>query len=77
MLLQKKEPWKNKTTKDSKKEKKLQKIFQIIIQQMQASEGTLELALRSKPPMQESSRPPKTIINFANDGATTKNYDVF
>ncbi len=39
---------------------------------MQASEGTLKLALGSKSPMQESFGPPKIKINFANDGVTTK-----
>jgi hypothetical protein len=72
VLLQEKEPWKTKTAKDWEKEKKLQKTFESIIQQMQASKGTLQLAPRSKPPMQESFRPPKIKIYFVNNGTITK-----
>jgi len=75
VLLQGKEPWKTKTAKDWEKEKKLQKTFESIIQQMQALKGTLQLAPRSKPPMQESFGPPKIKIDFVNNGTITKKYD--
>ncbi len=36
----------------------------------------MEIAPRSQPLMQESSRPPKFRIDFANDGAIIENHDV-
>jgi hypothetical protein len=56
---QEKEPRKTKTTKDWEKEKQLQKTFELIIQQKQALESTLKIALRSQPLMQKSFGPSK------------------
>ncbi len=77
MPQQEKEPQKTKTTKDWEKEKQLQKTFELIIQQKQALESTLKIALRSQPLVQKSFGPSKTEIDFTDKGAITKKHDVF
>jgi hypothetical protein len=51
VLPQEKEPWKTKIVEDWEKEEQLQKTFESIIQQMQASKTTLETSLGNQPSM--------------------------
>jgi len=62
---------------DWEKEEQLQKTFESIIQQMQASKATLETSLGNQLPMQESFGPPKIGIDFADDGVITKKQTFF
>jgi len=55
----------------------LQKTFESIIQQMQASKATLETSLGNQLPMQESFGPPKIGIDFVDDGVITKKQTFF
>jgi hypothetical protein len=61
---------------DWEKEEQLQKTFESVIQQIQTAESTIKAVIGNQLPMEESSKPPKTETNFANNGTIIEKQDM-